>query len=293
MIAAKLSVAHLAQCSRVAAEIARLPAVATPDWCEIAGRTLLQVCPDCTVSVTIVEPPQSRNSDRAMRILATGAASDHHSLASHRVHPDSANDLGWTLADSAHPGPASRHPRVSRLRELPSWSRWPVTPAGKRWAKLSIRELLCADVALPDCPDEREILVEVGSSSAMQRFDRAEPEMLSALLPILSSRASLAYGQNFTQPLTTREQLILVELVSGASVREIAERIGRSPHTVHDHVKSLHRKLNASSRGELVSRYLGFESDGPAASVTPHIDDHHPEITTRRARPTAPSTARS
>ena len=40
-------------------------------------------------------------------------------------------------------------------------------------------------------------------------------------------------------------------------MREIADALERSPHTVHDHVKSLHRKLNASSRGELIARTLG------------------------------------
>lgn len=291
MIAAKLSIAHLSLSSRVASLIARLPAVATPDWCETAGRTLLKVCPDCVVSVTIAEWSESRSGDRTMKILATGAASDHQTLASHRVHPDSSTDLGWTLSDSSLPGPAGSQPRIAKLRELPSWSRWPVTPAGKRWSKLGIRELLCADIALPDSPSGREVIVEVGSPNAMQRFERAEPEILHALLPILAERAALAFGKGFSQPLTSREQLILVELVSGASVREIAEKIGRSPHTVHDHVKSLHRKLEASSRGELVSRYLGFNASSPA-SHTPDTHDE-PQITTRKARPIAASHAHS
>mgnify|MGYP004451168847 CR=1 FL=1 len=284
MISSKLSIAHLSQCSRVAAQIARLPGVATPDWCEVAGRTLLRICPDSIVSVTIAEGPGPGNGrGDSLSILATGAASDSQTMASHRIHPDSATDLGWTLSEAPHVGPAGAHPRVAKLRDLPSWSRWPVTPSGKRWAKLGIRELLCADIALPDGPDGRELLVEVGSGNAMQRFERGEAEMVSAVLPVLAERAAMAFGKDFTQTLTSREQLILVELVSGASVREIAERIDRSPHTVHDHVKSLHRKLNASSRGELVSRYLGFHASSPAAARPDAKDE--PEIQTRKARP--------
>jgi DNA-binding NarL/FixJ family response regulator len=60
------------------------------------------------------------------------------------------------------------------------------------------------------------------------------------------------------QWLTPREQVILQHLLLGKSVREIAAELERSPHTVHDHVKALHRKLNASSRGELVARALGY-----------------------------------
>ena len=50
---------------------------------------------------------------------------------------------------------------------------------------------------------------------------------------------------------------VLEQLILGKSVREIAEMIQRSPHTVHDHVKNLHRKLGATSRGALIARALG------------------------------------
>jgi DNA-binding CsgD family transcriptional regulator len=232
-----------------------------------------------------------------MTILATGAATDTDQLSTQRVHPDASNDIGWTLSDASHPGPAGTHPRIAKLRDLPSWSRWPVTPAGKRWSKLGVREMLVADIAIPHCSDHREINLEIGSPSAMQRFDRCEAEIVSAVMPVLAGRASLAFGDSYTQTLTTREQLILVQLVSGASVREIAERIDRSPHTVHDHVKSLHRKLDASSRGELVSRYLGFEEDAPKptspSAEAKDMDDHSPQIATRKARPASTSPTRS
>jgi len=80
-------------------------------------------------------------------------------------------------------------------------------------------------------------------------------------MPRLARRAALALGLRRTSSgswLTGREQQVLEQLTLGRSVREIAEDIGRSPHTVHDHVKSLHRKLSASSRGELVARALGY-----------------------------------
>ncbi len=284
MISSKLTVAHLSQCSRVSARVARLPGVATPDWCEVAAKTLLRLCPDSVVSVTLADGAAAPGSQsESLSILATGAASDSQTMASHRIHPDSATDIGWTLSDASHTGPAGPHPRVAKLRDLPSWSRWPVTASGKRWAKLGIRELLCADIAVPNGPDGRELLIEIGSPNAMQRFERGEVEMVSAVLPVLAERAALAFGADFSQTLTSREQMILVELVSGASVREIAERIDRSPHTVHDHVKSLHRKLNASSRGELVSRYLGFHASSPAAARPD--SKAQPQIQTRKARP--------
>lgn len=289
MIASKLSVTHLSLCSRIAARIAHLPGVATPDWCASAARTFLWCFNDCVISVTVCE----RGADSVVSILSTGAAADGDLLSTQRVHPDSATDLGWTLADTGHSGFAGTHPRIAKLRDLPSWSRWPVTAAGKRWSKLGVREMLVADIAIPGETKDRELIVEIGSPIAMQRFDRCESEIVSALMPVLAERASLAFGPSYSQTLTAREQLILVQLVSGASVREIAERIDRSPHTVHDHVKSLHRKLNASSRGELVSRYLGFE-DRTVASPQPEREaEHGPQIATRKARPASAATVRS
>ena len=58
--------------------------------------------------------------------------------------------------------------------------------------------------------------------------------------------------------LTAREQEVLDHLALGRSVREIAAVLQRSPHTVHDHVKSLHRKLGANTRGGLIPRAIGL-----------------------------------
>ncbi|MFI4898124.1 MAG: response regulator transcription factor, partial [Phycisphaerales bacterium JB059] len=71
--------------------------------------------------------------------------------------------------------------------------------------------------------------------------------------------------------LTNREQVVLEELILGRSVREIAETMHRSPHTVHDHVKSLHRKLGASSRGALIAHALGCRNGDqtPRVMATP------------------------
>ena len=289
MITSKLNVAHLSTCARTAARISHLPGVATHDWCECAAKWLVSFCPDCVASVTIADTQGGREQGPgSIAVIASGAWSEHDPVPSRRVHPDTAADLGWSLADGpGGGGKPGTHPRLAKLRDLSAWSRWPVTPAGKRWSKLGVREMLVGDMVLTDGPSPRLLLVEVGSGHALQRFDRAEPEMITSVMPVLAERARLAFGPNYSQSLTSREQMILVELVSGASVREIAEKIERSPHTVHDHVKSLHRKLNASSRGELVSRYLGF---GAACGDEPGTgDDAGARITVRKARPASPS----
>jgi DNA-binding CsgD family transcriptional regulator len=91
--------------------------------------------------------------------------------------------------------------------------------------------------------------------------DILDQNMFAAAVSVLNHKAC---SMNNAQPgssiswLTQREQAILDQLILGHSVREIADSIDRSPHTVHDHVKSLHKKLNASSRGELIAKALGY-----------------------------------
>lgn len=87
--------------------------------------------------------------------------------------------------------------------------------------------------------------------------------VMRAVLPIFRKRARLALAGGSEAKgrwLTSRECEVLEMLTLGRSVRQIADEIQRSPHTVHDHVKALHRKLNASTRGELISRALGSTS---------------------------------
>ena len=52
---------------------------------------------------------------------------------------------------------------------------------------------------------------------------------------------------------TRAEANIALLLAEGLSYAEIAERLGVSYHTVHTHVKAIHRKAHVSSNGRLVA----------------------------------------
>lgn len=85
---------------------------------------------------------------------------------------------------------------------------------------------------------------------------RARAASLSRVLPwvlaIVRSALGEGEGRSARAWLTQREGEVLDELVGGRSVAEIARALGRSHYTVHDHVKSLHRKLGVHSRAALV-----------------------------------------
>ena len=69
-----------------------------------------------------------------------------------------------------------------------------------------------------------------------------EPSRSNELLPLFVA----AHG------LSPREETVLAELVKGSTTQETARAVGLSPHTVRDHVKSLHEKVGVRSRAELV-----------------------------------------
>lgn len=54
--------------------------------------------------------------------------------------------------------------------------------------------------------------------------------------------------------LTPREREVLELVATGATNREIAERLHLSPHTIKEHTSSLYRKLEARNRADAVLR---------------------------------------
>lgn len=55
-------------------------------------------------------------------------------------------------------------------------------------------------------------------------------------------------------PLTDREREVVELMASGATNREIADRLFLSPHTVKEYASSVYRKLGARNRAEAVKR---------------------------------------
>ena len=56
--------------------------------------------------------------------------------------------------------------------------------------------------------------------------------------------------------LSPRLQQTLQSLLSGDSEKQVARKLGLSPHTVHVYVKKLYRRYGVSSRGELLAKWV-------------------------------------
>ena len=66
--------------------------------------------------------------------------------------------------------------------------------------------------------------------------------------------------------LSPRVQQTLRRLLAGDSEKQIAGRMGVSPHTVHVYVKALYRHFGVCSRGELFARFVTGDPADPRSS---------------------------
>lgn len=243
--------------ARVAGEITELPAVATQDWVDQAATALTGIDPWCRVGMAIatLEPNGQVHVIEAVgagvsekeREQLTDPKADMLGL---RVRLERMTDLGITLPDAA-----LRRGLAAVCSDLGPWRDGPLS---RVWNPAGVEKLLIGIVPIGKGEPNRSLLVFVALGHAPNGSTRANARTLGALLPLLAQRVRKALpAEGPISWMTDREQDVLERLILGRSVREIAEELGRSPHTVHDHVKSLHRKLDASSRGELVARALG------------------------------------
>ncbi len=272
---------HLRRVADVVSSVSSLPAVATQDWCERGCRSLLALRPDALVCLLIADLAENGEILLLEAIGSVHGGYGGDAVDGQMLHPASASSLGWWL--EGHPS-QQQTSRTTLLRMNPAASRWGETVVGRRWSQdFSIGDMLVGLTPIGDPADGRSIVVEMGVRSDAEEFAAPDASALQAVLPHLAHRAELAFGAAPINPMnriTPREQLILEQLALGKTVKQIATGLSRSPHTIHDHVKSLHRKLNASSRGELIARALGhIETCGE--DTKPATTHAMPEIHTR------------
>jgi DNA-binding NarL/FixJ family response regulator len=74
--------------------------------------------------------------------------------------------------------------------------------------------------------------------------------------PLRTSGAAVA-GQrpDLLQKVSSAQQRVLEYLLAGLTEPQIAEKLQRSRHTVHDHTKAIYSALEVSNRVQLVLRF--------------------------------------
>ncbi|MEZ6243961.1 MAG: LuxR C-terminal-related transcriptional regulator [Phycisphaerales bacterium] len=266
----------LRQTAKLTASIFTLPAVATPDWADRVAKRLggLEGVHSACVLIWL---GSAGSAPAALEAAGVRVGSDEASSDTATLRVRSRIEREFRLGSLVPSRAARGGAQIGRLRSASPASNG--DGRGRLWQGLEVGEIVTASLLLEGVGAER--VVECLVALDREHGTRVEEVqgVLRSVLPILGTRAALALGPGEAGQspwLTDRETVVLEHLVAGLSVRLIAERIGRSPHTVHDHVKNLHRKLGASTRGELVARALGWTARGAALLSEPEE---------RRARP--------
>lgn len=68
-----------------------------------------------------------------------------------------------------------------------------------------------------------------------------------------ASGAELLSAVAACRGITPRERTVIEQALGGLPSKQIARRLGLSPHTVNDHFKAIHRKIGVTSREELLA----------------------------------------
>lgn len=230
----------------------QLPAVPQRNWCELVARSIRDVLPH--VELVGVQIARTGEDGDSIVTEAVGAASRIDSAGSADREFALLDLLQRTTSRSGMPeGEVSfLTPLVGVIQHIKS------SPQGLPFMGASSAELIVGVQAIDRTSHPCLLAVYVFASAGSARDTRL---FLEITFPFLHQRAVTALGQcgaSRIEWITAREQEVLSLLVLGHSVPDIARTLYRSPHTVHDHVKSLHAKLGVRTRGELVARVLGL-----------------------------------
>jgi DNA-binding CsgD family transcriptional regulator len=283
--------------TRVMDGLCQLPGVAILDWCDRAAATLTRLHAQTVATVAV---GQADSRCVFQRVEAAGAAWSGNASSEQRsmgpgldqapVNLQSVRDsfrdgqwVGWDFK-AATDGPGY----FDTQRLVPATTRRSAPPLNQRYELMNPSEILVGAVALRNSegtPGTRVLIAEVALTGISQAELARVQAVFSVVLPILATRYVNAIGARVPDKrdwLTVREELILWKLVAGKKVPIIAGELHRSIYTVHDHVKSLHRKLGASNRGQLVSRALGHL--GPLVAQASEATEAPPAAGEARAR---------
>ena len=106
---------------------------------------------------------------------------------------------------------------------------------------------------------ERETIVMLCREEGAEPFTERDAYLIDLCLSEMAW--PFTPDMTFTDPtienLQPRLKKVMKLLLEGDSEKQVAFKLGLSPHTVHEYVKNLYAELGVSSRGELLAQYVG------------------------------------
>jgi DNA-binding CsgD family transcriptional regulator len=170
----------------------------------------------------VVEYGTDDEARRAIEMLPAEPDPRFH-VAGHRAN--------WELARARY---AARMHRPIEAKQRAAEALALAVPTGS-WLHIFMAHELAGDLA-----SARAVLENVGATAELERFDRRH-----RVVPLVLGTSSAA------AKLTRREEQIARAIASGATNREVAERLSIGVRTVEAHLVNVYAKLAVASRSEL------------------------------------------
>lgn len=247
----------------VGESLSALPGVPTLDWTDRAARVLAQIAGAAATGVCFVSTDASGGIERVDMVGACvaerdGTISDDAGTRREAV-------IRSTLYDAASWGirlPIANAPDAFPIGRVLAGN--PLTGLISAFGASSPDEFLISFAVVSSGEERHEpgpwVMVGISAENSGGSVSPNDLSLLAAGVQSIAARARQSIGAGplkDSQWISPREQEVLELLLAGSSTREIAQSFGRSWHTIHDHVKALHRKTGASTRGELIARWFG------------------------------------
>lgn len=241
---------HLDLSVKLATRIMSLPAVPTCTWCDIAAEALTAAFDRCVVLVRFRSP-----TTLAWSPIGVAYKPENDTIVeSLRQAFHSRTQL---QSDAADRDRTAQHNAVRRLSAVGEKN---PDQLDALLINLGGRAVF-RDVVRLDEEQSIDLVVEcVNLSNDAQWLDEGFQEAMRAGIRLIAQRARLATEPtegHMLDPLNLREVKVLDALTHGKTIAEIAGEMNRSTHTVRDYLKSMHKKIGASNRAELIARATG------------------------------------
>jgi DNA-binding NarL/FixJ family response regulator len=107
---------------------------------------------------------------------------------------------------------------------------------------------------------DMKALVRVVQTSAPAHLDdplQRKRRMVADLCKLVAKQLGQPVKKTVGEDLSPRLRQTLQHLLEGDSEKQIARKLGLSPHTVHIYVKSLYKHYDVCSRSELLAKWIG------------------------------------
>ena len=243
----------------IASQSVSLPAVATCSWCQSAAEALSIARPKCIALVRVMDVRTG---------MAMGAPWPEAGISSRPANKPlveavrAAAEQGMALTSGSQNGTfeTQDEPVGAMALQLGQHDDEP-DPAVSILSFIGARSALiaCAMIDEDHGAQLRAVIAE-SASNEEPAFSECDAEALQAVMSQIVDRVRMAFvpepGETI-EPLNAREVKVLESLAQGKTIREIASSMHRSTHTIHDYLKSKHRKIGVANRAELIARAAG------------------------------------